>query len=129
MDTSLLSTFDPWKIFDTKQEVYQFFLVIIILSTSVLDANILHYSLKSYEGDIYFNHMILLVSGSLAIYLSYFLINNFHPALSLSFAFTIMCTAGFLYPPIHNMRGFMAESFLVDINTCTMFLLSMAKLG
>ena len=80
-------------------------LVLFVLPTCVLDDNILHYSLKSYEGDIYYNHMLLMISGSFSIYLAYFLINNFHPTISLAFSFMIMCTAGFIYPSIHNLKN------------------------
>jgi hypothetical protein len=64
----------------------------------MLDDNILHYSLKTYEGDIYDNHLILVISGAFSSYLAYSLMQTFRPALALTMAFIIMGISGFIYP-------------------------------
>ena len=86
------------RIFKTDMEVYKYALCVLIWSIFLLDENMLSFSLKTYEGDIYNNTVILIFSGGCASYLAYFLIDRFDPSLALSFSFSIMAIAGFMYP-------------------------------
>jgi hypothetical protein len=64
----------------------------------MLDDNMLHFSLKTYNGNIYDNHIVLVLSGAFSSYIAYSLITNFKPALALTMAFIIMGLSGFVYP-------------------------------
>ena len=84
--------------FETNIELVQFLLSILVWCTCILDDNLLQYSVKNYEGNIYNNTLNMILSGALSIYLSFWLISHFHPALALTFSFMLMIVAGFIYP-------------------------------
>lgn len=89
------------SLFTTRYEMQQYMLCLLVWCVCLLNDNMLHFSLKSYDGDIYNNTIILVISGIVALYLAYYFIKKFPPALSLTIAFGIMGFAGFVYPTIH----------------------------
>ena len=83
--------------------------------------------LKTYDGDIYNNHMILILSGPAATYLAYYLINRYHPAVALTISYCILSLAGFIYPQISTLRSLLIVAPTVE--SIATVLLCLAKLG
>lgn len=93
----------------------------------IVDENILHFSLKQYEGDIYNNTLLLILSGTLATSLAFYLIKQLHPAFALAITFFIMFAPSFIYKLLHEygMKYYKAK----EIEYMAMTILTVAKLG
>lgn len=92
------------KIFMSDLDTHSYFLSIIVWSIVILNENILHFQLKTYEGDIYNNTLILVGSGFIAVSLGYTLIKFMHPAVALSVSFILTAVPGIFYPYIHSQK-------------------------
>ena len=54
-----------------------FALCLIVFSIGILNENLLAFSLKTYNGDVYTNTIILIFSGCFASYFTFALISRF----------------------------------------------------
>lgn len=128
IDMALEEVQQPKKaMFSTRIEYYQYGLCVLVWCVVLLNENMLSFMLKTYQGDIYDNMFVLIISGAIASYLAFFLIRLFQPALALTIAFVIMSiSGGFIYPSMSKLNFFFPN---VAINELAMGVLSLAKLG
>ena len=84
---------------ESKRDYYNYYLCILVWSVVLLNENMLSFMLKSYNGDIYNNMFVLIVSGAFASYLALVFLTFFSPVISLLFAFVILTLSSSLVYP------------------------------
>lgn len=81
--------------------------------------------LKSYEGDIYNNTFVLIISGIIAMFLAYYLICKSHPTIALCITFMIMLfSSGLVYPSMGYLNSMFPK--IASIDNMAMGVLSLA---